>query len=92
MARCESLGESKLYTQGSLLHPALSSSSCSPSEGCDKIGSQYLAAQRDHRSAAGPARHPSDRKRAAAATATETHDYGLGAFVLAASQIYLMVK
>jgi len=28
----------------------------------------------------------------AAATATETHDYGVGAFVLAASQIYLMVK
>ena len=28
----------------------------------------------------------------AAATATETHDYGVGAFVLAASEMYLMVK
>jgi rhamnogalacturonyl hydrolase YesR len=28
----------------------------------------------------------------AAATATETHDYGVGAFVLAASEIYNMVK
>jgi unsaturated rhamnogalacturonyl hydrolase len=28
----------------------------------------------------------------AAATATETHDYGVGAWVLAASEIYLMVK
>jgi unsaturated rhamnogalacturonyl hydrolase len=28
----------------------------------------------------------------AAAAATETHDYGVGAFVLAASEIYLMVK
>jgi unsaturated rhamnogalacturonyl hydrolase len=28
----------------------------------------------------------------AAATATETHDYGVGAWILAASEIYLMVK
>ena len=28
----------------------------------------------------------------AAATATETHDYGVGAFVLAASEMYLLVK
>lgn len=28
----------------------------------------------------------------AAATATETHAYGVGAFVLAASEMYLMVK
>ena len=28
----------------------------------------------------------------AAAAATETHDYGVGAFLLAASEIYNMVK
>lgn len=28
----------------------------------------------------------------AAATATETHDYGVGAFLLAASEIYNMVR